>query len=330
MTDYLVAVAGGALAGLDDLAREHAHAARFTTGDVTTPEALARTTAGADALIVSLHRLTAEHVAALPETVRVIGRAGVGLDTIDVDAAAARGIPVIYQPEYATAEVADHAMAMLLAAQRRITAADCRIRAEGWFSGADLGPVLALQDATAAIVGTGRIGRAVADRLLPFVDRLVGYDLPGVPPHPTVEIGSDLAATLRVAQLVTLHLPLTPQTRHIIGADELAILPAGSVLVNVSRGGLVDEEALAEALCSGQLGGAALDVFESEPLAADSPLRDAPNLTLSPHIAWYSSQSGPRLAGWTAADVLAVLDAGRPVRGRIAPPSGGAARVEVA
>jgi phosphoglycerate dehydrogenase-like enzyme len=166
--------------------------------------------------------------------------------------------------------------------------------------------------------------------LLPFVHRVVGYDLPGIDPHPAMQISSNLHATLAAAQLVTLHLPLTPQTRHIIGASELAVLPEGSVLVNVSRGGLVEEVALADALRSGHLAGAALDVFETEPLPPDSPLRDAPNLVLSPHIAWYSSQSGPRLGTWTVADVLGVLGGGRPSHGRIASRTGSTSRIDVA
>jgi D-3-phosphoglycerate dehydrogenase len=317
--ECLIAVADGALATLDELSARHAGAARFRSGDVSTPEALAETAAGADALIVTLHKLTPEHIAALPASVRVIGRAGVGLDTIDVEGAARRGIPVAFQPAYATSEVADHAVAMLLAAQRRLADADRRVRSEGWLGAADLGPVPALAESTAGVIGTGRIGRAAIDRLRPFVARVLGYDVPGTPPYAGVDIESDLTSVLARSHVVTLHLPLTAATRHVVGAAELAAMPAGAVLVNVSRGGLVDEDALAAALHSGHLGAAALDVFETEPLPAGSPLRGAPNLLLSPHIAWYSSQSGVRLAEWTVADVLAVLATGQPRHGRFAP-----------
>jgi D-3-phosphoglycerate dehydrogenase / 2-oxoglutarate reductase len=322
--ECLIAVADGALSILDELTRKHAGAARFRVGDVSTPAALAETAAGADALIVTLHKLTPEHIAALPASVRVIGRAGVGLDTIDVDGAARRGVPVAFQPAYATNEVADHAVAMLLAAQRRLVDADRRLRAEGWLGGSDLGPVRALHESTAGVIGTGRIGRAAIDRLRPFVSRVIGYDVPGTPPYGDVPVGSDLPSVLAQSHLVTVHLPLTAETRHVIGAAELAALPAGAVLVNVSRGGLVDEAALAESLASGHLAAAALDVFEAEPLPADSPLRTAPNLLLSPHVAWYSSSSGVRLAEWTVEDVLAVLATGSPRHGRFAPVSAGA------
>ncbi|GAA2008564.1 C-terminal binding protein [Nakamurella flavida] len=322
----LVAVADGALPTLPALAQRHAQAAVFRAGDVDTPQALSQTAAGADALIVTLHRLSAEHIAALPDSVRTIGRAGVGLDTIDLAAAAARGIQVVYQPDYATNEVADHAVAMLLSTVRRICQANERVRSDGWTSAQQLGPVLDLSTATAGVMGTGRIGRATAARLRPFVQHLIGFDVPGTPAFDvpatasssTVQVSDDLPAVLAASNVVSLHLPLTDATRHVIGAAELAALPAGAVLVNVSRGGLVDEAALVEALTDGHLAGAALDVFADEPLPQASPLRSAPNLVLTPHIAWYSSASGLRLADWTVADVLTVATGGGPTHGRIA------------
>lgn len=314
----LLVVADGALPDLDDRARRYRNEARFTSGDISTPEALARTAADADALIVTLHKLTADHISALPDSVRTIGRAGVGLDTIDLDAAARRGISIVFQPDYATNEVADHALAMLLATARRIPQADRRVRQDGWVSARDLGPVPDLTAVTASVLGTGRIGRAVIDRLRPFVRGIVGYDVAGAPACPGVDIIADLTAVLESCSVLTLHLPLNPQTRNLIGAAELALLAPGSILVNVSRGGLVDEAALAEALHSGHLGAAALDVFLDEPLPDDSPLRDAPNLVLTPHIAWYSTPSGERLADWTVSDVVTVTAGGVPEHGRIA------------
>lgn len=306
MTAYRVAVADGALTGQDALAERYAGVTEFCSGDVSSPATLARLTAGADALIVSLQRLTAQHMDALPESVRVIGRAGVGLDNIDLAAAARRDIRVVFEPGYATEEVADHAVAMLLAAQRRIVQADRRTRAEGWLGGAQLGRVCALSEATAAVLGAGRIGRAVIHRLRPFVREVLAFDV-AADPLDQATLSTDLTGVLAAAQVVTVHLPLSPATYHLIGADEIAAMPAGAVLVNVSRGGLVDESALAAALHSGHLSAAALDVFETEPLPADSPLRGAPNLVLSPHVAWYSDRSAPRLADWTVEDVLAAL-----------------------
>lgn len=318
MPDLIIAVAEGALADLDRISRDIADEALIHSGDVSTPQAVADLTSGADALIVSLQRLDTARIEALSGSVRSIGRAGVGLDTIDLAAADARGIQVVYQPGYATNEVADHAVSMLLAAQRRLLDADRRIRSNGWFGGHELGPVAALHEATAGVIGTGRIGRAVIDRLRPFVTRVLGYDIDTAASPDGAFAPTDLPTLLRESHLVTLHLPLTGDTRHLIGAAEIAALPPGAVLVNVSRGGLIDEHALAEALHDGRLAGAALDVFETEPLPPDSPLRSAPNLLLSPHMAWYSSESGPRLAEWTITDVLAVLRGNGPEYGRIA------------
>lgn len=317
-----IAVAAGSLADLDGNVRRWSSSAEIVVGDVQTPVQVAALTVGAAGLIVSLQRLTAEHIAALSESVVVIGRAGVGLDTIDLVAAAARPIAVVYQPDYATNEVADQAMAMLLAAHRRVVQGDRAVRELGWSSGVALGPVAALQDSTAGIIGTGRIGRAMIARLRPFVRQVLAYDSVDIADDLTFSRSSELADVLRRSQVVSLHVPLTADTHHFIGAAELAMLPRGGLLVNVSRGGLIDEAALADALHTGVLGAAALDVFETEPLPANSPLRGAPNLLLSPHVAWYSSQSAPRLAGRTVEDVIAVATGGRPVHGQFAVPPG--------
>ncbi|WP_188941285.1 C-terminal binding protein [Nakamurella endophytica] len=318
MTLPRIAVAEGALAGLDDLIDGLRGTAEVRTGPVGTPDEVAALTDGADGLVVSLQRLTDAHIAALGRSVRVIGRAGVGLDTIDLDAARARSVAVVYQPDYATNEVADQAMALLLGAHRRVVQADRAVREQGWCGGTDLGPIPALQECTAGVVGTGRIGRAVIARIRPFVRDVLAYDVVDSSPGEDFERVSDLGELLRRAHVVSLHVPLTPDTHHLIDAGRLRRMPPGAVLVNVSRGGLVDEAALAAALHAGIIGAAGLDVFEQEPLPADSPLRDAPNLVLSPHIAWYSSESAPRLASRTMTDVLAVTLGNRPEHGSFA------------
>ncbi|WP_051265630.1 2-hydroxyacid dehydrogenase [Nakamurella lactea] len=318
MSSLTIAVADGALSTQAEIEQRYGGQARFVTGPMDSPDSLARTAAGADAIVVTLHRLSAEHFAALPESVRVVGRAGVGLDTIDLVAADERGTAVVYQPDYATNEVADHAAAMALSAVRLIPLADRSLRTGQWASGPQLGPILDLQEVSAGIVGAGRIGRAAGRRLRPFVREVLGYDVPGTPGSDELEMVGSLPELLSRSSIVSLHVPLTPQTRGLIGADELALLPPGAVLVNVSRGGLVDEAAVAEALHSGRLGAAALDVFETEPLADDSPLRTAPNAILTPHIAWYSSASGRRLADWTVSDVIEVALGKDPQRGRLA------------
>lgn len=292
--------------------------ASIALGPVATPEDVARTTVGADALLVTLQPLRAEHIAALSSTVKVISRAGVGLDTVDVDAARARDIRVIYQPTYATNEVADHAASMALASWRLLADADRLMRETAWPKASAIGAIHALQEATLGVLGSGRIGRSVLSKLSPFVDRVLAFDAYADPSLVGVAWAETVGDLLAQSNLVTLHLPLTPETRHVIDAEAIASMPDGAVLVNVSRGGLVDEEALAEALHSGKLGAAALDVFEAEPLPADSPLRSAPRLLLSPHIAWYSIESGVRLTRWSVSDAVSFVQTGDVINGALA------------
>jgi D-3-phosphoglycerate dehydrogenase len=284
---------------------------------IQSPEQVREATRDAQAVVVTINPLTAAHIAAFGAGVRVIGRAGTGLDTIDLEAARARGLFVYHTPDYCTAEVATHAVAMILAVQRRLLDADdvARRAFSDWRS---LGPIRPLDELTAGVVGSGRIGQAVMARLLPFVRRVVTYD-PYVDTAPEgIERARSLDDLLREADIITLHLPLNSETRGFIGARELALLPAGAVLVNVSRGGILDEAALRAALESGRLGGAALDVFESEPPRPDSSIMDAPRLLLSPHIAWYSTASERRVRSQVIDGVLACLAGDTPSTGRIA------------
>lgn len=308
-----IAVAAGALGDLGIQQARFAQSAEFVTGSIDSATDVAELTSGAEALVVSLHPLRGEHLQAVSDSVRVLGRAGVGLDTIDLDAAGCRQLPVIYQPTYATAEVADHTLAMLLAAVRRVPAAHQRVTEGGWPTGPQLGSVLELRNCTAGIIGFGEIGRAVARRLRPFVRNVLAWDsAPGVQMD-GVEFSESLEDVLQRSEVVSLHLALNEGTRHIIGASELRMIRSGAVLVNCARGGLIDELALAAALRDSALSAAALDVFEDEPLPPDAELRGAPNVLFSPHIAWYSTHSAARLAEWTVEDALAFLD-GRALR----------------
>lgn len=311
----VIAVAEGAFAILDDLKEELAGQAQLVEGPVDSPEAVAKLTEGADALAVTLHPMRAEHIGALPDSVKVIVRAGVGLDTVDIAAAQARGVRVVYQPNYATNEVADHAATMALAAWRRIGQYDGAVRRDGWTNATQGGKVHALHQSTLGIVGAGRIGRAVIARLTPFVEKVVAFDAqPSGDGDGITWVGSP-TEVFRQANLISLHVPLTEETRNIVDAAALASMPSGTVLVNVSRGGLIDEAALADALASGQIAGAAMDVFTEEPLPADSPLRAAPNLLLSPHVAWYSEESGSRLAHWSVEDAISFSTSGTIMHG---------------
>ncbi|WP_167132620.1 NAD(P)-dependent oxidoreductase [Paramicrobacterium chengjingii] len=304
-----IAVGENSFAVIDGLAREYEERAVLRVGEIITPEQVARLTRGASALIVTLHPLRREHIAALDDSVKIIARAGVGLDTIDVDAARERGIRVVYQPTYATNEVADQAAALALAAWRRLAGADALVRSAGWGSAAQVGAVHALQDATLGVLGTGRIGRALIRRLTPFVKSVVAFDAYRDEQLEGVEWADNPTQLFERSDLLSLHLPLTRETRHILDAEALAAMPTGAVVVNVSRGGLVDEDALADALKSGHIGAAGLDVFETEPLDAGAKLRAAPNLLLSPHVAWYSIESGDRLARWSIDDAVSYTTA---------------------
>jgi D-3-phosphoglycerate dehydrogenase len=238
------------------------------------------------------------------------------VDAIDLQAARDRGIAVINQPSYATAEVATHAVSMALAVHRRLVKADAVTRG-GWGLASDVGMIAPLDEATAGVMGAGRIGRAVIDRLRPFVGRVLTYDPALAQELPGVQVVGSMRALLQMSDLVTLHVPLLSSTRHMIDAHALALMKKGAILVNVSRGGLINELALASALESGHIGGAALDVFEVEPLNSSSPILIAPNVLLSPHMAWYSTSSARRLSMWTAEDIVKYLDGAHDISGHV-------------
>ena len=212
--------------------------------------------------------------------------------------------------------MATHALALLLALERRLSPSDAFVRA-GWRGPLDLGGVRALDDATVGVVGGGRIGQAFVERVRPLVRQVVVYDPAPVSLPPGVERAADLPDLLRRSDMLSLHLPLIPATKGLIGRDELRLLPAGAVVVNVARGGIIDEDALAELLHSGHLAGAGLDVFETEPLPPSSPLLAAPNTLFSPHSASASGRSAQRLSHWTIGDAIEYLASGSVTHGSI-------------
>jgi D-3-phosphoglycerate dehydrogenase len=262
----------------------------------------------ADALVVrSATPVDAELIAGAPR-LRVIGRAGVGVDNVDVEAATTAGIVVCNAPEANVVSAAEHALALLLALARHISVAERSLRDGAWererFAGIELA------DKTLALLGFGRIGRLVAARARALGMHTVAYD-PFVTAERIAELGAEQAETieaaLQAADVVSLHLPVTPATRGLIDSTRLALLRPGALLVNAARGALVDEAALVEALRSGRLAGAALDVFAEEPLPADSPLRDAPNLLLTPHLAGSTREAQDRAGAVVAEQVVAAL-----------------------
>jgi D-3-phosphoglycerate dehydrogenase len=260
----------------------------------------------ADALMTDYFVVDADVVAAL-ERCRVICRYGIGVDKVDVEAATRAGIVVTRVPEYCIGELADHTIALLLAVVRRIVRYDASVRAGQWKW--DSPGVRRLAGATLGILGIGRVGSAVAARAKPHGLRIVAYDANqtdeevrarGAEPVPFERL-------LGEADIVTLHAPLTPETRGLIGRAELARMKPGAILVNTARGGLVDQDALVEALRSGGLGGAGLDVVASEPPAAGDPLLSLENVVLTPHAGHFSEESLQQVQTEAAEEVLRAL-----------------------
>jgi D-3-phosphoglycerate dehydrogenase len=266
-----------------------------------------------DALIVrSQVQVDAELIAAGRRLV-VIGRAGVGVDNVDLDAATRAGITVVNAPTGNTIAAAEHTLALLYGVARRTAAADASMRRGEWqrarFTGREL------RGRTLGIIGLGKIGQAIALRARAMEMVVLGVD-PFVTHEQAANHGVELVdfdILLTRADVVTVHVPLTRQTRGLIGREAIARLKPGSIVLNVARGGIVDEAALAEALHSGHLGGAGIDVFETEPPPADSPLLAAPNTLLTPHLGASTEEAQVLVAEEVAAQVLDVLD-GRSAR----------------
>ena len=291
------------------LLREH-HEVEVRT-DLSRDELLAALPAYEGLLVRSQVTVDAEALAA-GNRLLVVGRAGVGTDNIDLAAATRAGVTVVNAPTANTIAAAEHTLALLYALARRVPAADASVRAGEWKRARFMGQEL--RGRSLGIVGLGRIGMAIADRARAMEMELLGHD-----PYVTEEAAAQhgvrllpLADLLREADALTLHVPLTHATRGLIGAAELASMKPGAVLVNVARGGVVDERALADALAAGHLAGAAIDVFEHEP-PADSPLLRAPNTVLTPHLGASTEEAQARVALETVQQVLDVL-AGRPAR----------------
>jgi len=237
------------------------------------------------ALIVrSQTRVTADILNAAAK-LRVVGRAGVGVDNVDVETATRRGVVVLNAPGGNTISTAEHAFSLLLSMARKIPHADANVRNKNWdkknFEGVEL------YNKTLGVIGMGRIGSELTRRAIAFGMRVVAYD-----PYLSatrarslqVELVDELDDLLAGADFISLHTPLTAETRHILDAARLQKTKRGVRIINCARGGLIDEDALAQALQDGRVAGAALDVFEIEPLPSDSPLRSAPNLVLTPHL----------------------------------------------
>lgn len=263
-----------------------------------------------EAVLLRERPFGAEEIAAAPG-LRGVVRYGVGVDNIDLDGARAAGIPVANVPDYgAEHEVSDHAVALYLAVNRRIPARDAELRAGRWGVG-QAAPIPGRREAVLGLVGYGRIARAAAAkfRALGFA-RVLAHD-PGVSDAALRAEGvtpADPDTLCAEADVISLHAPLLPETHHLVDARRIALMKPTTILINVARGGLVDEPALAAALIEGRIFGAGIDVFEAEPPdPATSPLFHAPNTVLTDHGAWYSEASVARLQTLAAQEVARVL-----------------------
>ena len=264
--------------------------------------------ADADALLVrSATTVDAEVIAAAPK-LKIIARAGVGLDNVDVDAATAAGVLVVNAPTSNIHSAAEHALALMLSAARQIPAADATLRDKTWKRSAFNGTELFGK--TVGVVGLGRIGQLVAQRLAAFGTHVIAYD-PYVPPARAAQLGIELLPlddVLARADFISVHLPKTKETAGLLGAEALAKTKPGVIIVNAARGGLIDEQALADAIRSGHVRAAGLDVYATEP-CTDSPLFDLPQAVVTPHLGASTSEAQDR-AGTDVAESVKLALAG--------------------
>src|SRR5215467_4479456 len=292
--------------GVDELSREKALEVTLRTG-LSERELIAVISPFSALVVRSQTKVTAEVLNA-GSKLRVVGRAGVGVDNVDVEAATRRGVVVLNAPGGNTISTAEHAFSLLLSVARKIPQADANVRSKHWskkdFEGVEL------YNKTLGIIGMGRIGSELSRRAIAFGMRVIAYD-----PYLSatrarslqVELVDDLDDLLAAADFISLHTPLTAETHHILDAARLMKTKRGVRVINCARGGLADETALAQALRDGQVAGAALDVFETEPLPADSPLRGAPNVVLTPHLGASTAEAQESVGIEIAQSIRAVL-----------------------
>ena len=285
------------------------------TVDVKTklpPAELIKIIGAYDGLVVRSETKVTKEVIAAATNLKVIGRAGVGVDNIDVAAATQHGIIVLNAPEGNTVAATEHTMAMMLALARHVAQAHASVQAGQWERSKFMG--VELRGKTLGILGLGRIGTGVAKRAIALEMNVIAYD-PFVSAQGAKALGIELMELMDVvksADFLTLHLPLTADTKNLINSDTIAQMKDGVRIINCARGGTIDEEALAAALKSGKVAGAAIDVFAAEPLAADSPLRGLNNVILTPHLGASTVEAQVGVAVDVAVGVAAALD-GEPV-----------------
>jgi D-3-phosphoglycerate dehydrogenase len=280
---------------------------RIVEGQCRTPEQVLELVRDADAILTERAPVTKEVIDNL-RNCKIIVRYGVGVDSVDIEAAKARNIPVVNVPDYQTGEVADHAMSLLLASVRRIPIIVSQVRSGIW--NATPRPIVGLQGATLGVAGFGNIGRDVAKRARSFGIRVIGYD-PYVEEAVFHEAGAkkvEWTALLQTSDFISVHLPLTAGTRYIFDERAFAQMKSTAFLINTSRGPIIKTESLIEALQSNKIAGAALDVLEVEPISPDNPLLAMEQCLITSHCAWYSESSLKRLQRYAAMEIVRLFN----------------------
>ena len=295
-----------------------------TVYDRTAPKDVVRRAAEAEIILTNKTVLSASIIGSLTK-LRYVGVLATGYNVVDVEAARKRGIPVSNVPSYATASVAQMVFAHLLNLALHVGHHARTVRDGRWAACADFcywdTPLLELEGLTMGIVGFGRIGRATATLALAFGMKVIACDVTELSQMPEGCKAAELNDVFAKADVLSLHCPLTPQTEKLVNAERLSLMKPTAFLINTSRGSLIDEQALADALNGGKLAGAGVDVLSTEPPAKDNPLLSAKNCHITPHIAWASRAARQRLLS-IAIDNVAAFVAGKPqnvvngVRGR--------------
>jgi len=286
--------------------------AELVMADEPTPAGILAVAAQAEALLITYAQISAEVIAGL-QNCKVIGRMGLGVDNIDIDAATRAGIAVVYVPDYCVDEVSDHAMAMLLNMARKVSFSNSLVQSGRWEMPA-VAPLSRLRGRTLGLAGFGQIPRVVAPKAQAFGMKVIAHD-PYVDKSMAEALGVglvDFPTLLATSDFVSVHVPMMPATKNLFGAEAFARMKPDAVLVNTARGPLVDTDALATALDAGQLAGAALDVMPVEPPPADHPLMGRDNVVLSPHTAFYSVEALAELQTKAARGVVDVLSGRMP------------------
>jgi D-3-phosphoglycerate dehydrogenase len=291
--------------------------AELRMADTATPEGIVAAAAASDGLLVTYAKITADMIRNMPKC-RVISRFGIGVDNVDIGAATASSIVVTKVPDYCIDEVSDHSMALLLAIVRKIPSSSARTHGGRWEMKAVV-PIHRLRGSVLGLAGFGRIPQLVVPKAQAFGMKVVAYD-PFVPADVFSKAGVervDLPALLATSDYISVHTPLTPETKSLFNRETFGQMKRGAYIVNTARGPIIDESALAEALDSGQIAGAALDVMTQEP-PPSSPLFGRDNVIITPHTSFYSEESLVELQVKAAQEVVAVLS-GRAPRNPVNP-----------